>query len=120
MKCDADMTGGRHHLRMHLKTTERANEEFPLEPYIQTPDKGFMTSGIEPGTLVIPVHPSQVGIPWLRGEYLGCQVTVLIDRSLQARHDSFYARFIPLDTSRDTTQSDQVPAKCDIEFCAAE
>ena len=64
----ADNVGGRHHLRMHLKTSERANEEFPLEPYIQTPDKGFMTSGIEAGTLVIPVNPKQVGIPWLRGE----------------------------------------------------
>jgi hypothetical protein len=53
---------------MHLKTSERANEEFPLEPYIQTPDKGFMTSGIEAGTLVIPVNPKQVGIPWLRGK----------------------------------------------------
>lgn len=53
---------------MHLKTNERANEEFPLEPYIQTPDKGFMTSGIEAGTLVIPVNPKQVGIPWLRGK----------------------------------------------------
>jgi len=60
--------GGRHHLKMHLKTSERANEEFPLEPYIQTPDKGFMTSGIEAGTLVIPVNPKQVGIPWLRGK----------------------------------------------------
>jgi hypothetical protein len=53
---------------MHLKTSIRANESFPLEPYIQTPDKGFMTSGIEAGTLVIPVNPNQVGIPWLRGE----------------------------------------------------
>jgi hypothetical protein len=64
----ADTVGGRHHLKMHLKTSERANEEFPLEPYIQTPDKGFMTSGIEAGTLVIPVNPKQVGIPWLRGQ----------------------------------------------------
>jgi len=58
---------------MHLKTTERANEEFPLEPYIQTPDRGFMTSGIEAGTLVIPVNPKQVGIPWLRGKSAGWQ-----------------------------------------------
>jgi hypothetical protein len=64
----ADNVGGRHHLKMHLKTSERANDEFPLEPYIQTPDKGFMTSGIEAGTLVIPVNPKQVGIPWLRGQ----------------------------------------------------
>jgi hypothetical protein len=64
----ADNAGGRHHLKMHLKTSERANEEFPLEPYVQTPDKGFMTSGIEAGTLVIPVNPKQVGIPWLRGK----------------------------------------------------
>jgi hypothetical protein len=64
----ADIVGGRHHLKMHLKTSERANDEFPLEPYIQTPDKGFMTSGIEAGTLVIPVNPKQVGIPWLRGK----------------------------------------------------
>lgn len=59
--------GGRHHLRMHLKSTERANESFPLEPYIQTPDKGFMTSGMEAGTLVIPSHPNHLGIPWLKG-----------------------------------------------------
>lgn len=52
---------------MHLKTSDRANESFPLEPYIQVPDKGFMTSGIEPGTLVIPVNPKQVGISWLKG-----------------------------------------------------
>lgn len=53
---------------MHLKATDRANESFPLEPYIQVPDKGFMTSGMEAGTLVIPAHPEQVGIPWLKGE----------------------------------------------------
>jgi hypothetical protein len=61
--------GGKHHLKMHLKRSDRATEDFPLEPYIQTPDKGFMTSGIEAGTLVIPVHPNQIGIPWLKGEH---------------------------------------------------
>ena len=55
---------------MHIKLSDRANESFPLEPYIQTPDKGFMSSGMEAGTLVIPSHPSQVGIPWLKGKPL--------------------------------------------------
>lgn len=70
MDCSDTTVGDRHHLRMHLKATDRANESFPLEPYIQVPDKGFMTSGMEANTLVIPVHPDQVGIPWLKGRSL--------------------------------------------------
>jgi hypothetical protein len=85
---------------MHLKTSERANEEFPLEPYIQTPDKGFMTSGIEAGTLVIPVNPKQVGIPWLRGELPEWSpLPELTCRPLQARNDPFHARFVPFHTA---------------------
>jgi hypothetical protein len=99
---------------MHLKTSERANEEFPLEPYIQTPDKGFMTSGIEAGTLVIPVNPKQVGIPWLRGMSAqgSWSMSELMCRSLQTGNDTFYAGSIPLDTARDSIEGDQIPAQC--------
>ncbi|OWZ74350.1 hypothetical protein AYX14_00290 [Cryptococcus neoformans] len=48
-------------LRVHIRTWEYANSSFPLEPYVQLPETGLMTSGIPAGTLVIPVHPDQVG-----------------------------------------------------------
>ncbi|KIR64069.1 phosphatidylinositol glycan, class S [Cryptococcus bacillisporus CA1873] len=48
-------------LRVHIRTWEYANSSFPLEPYVQLPETGLMTSGIPAGTLVLPVHPDQVG-----------------------------------------------------------
>lgn len=48
-------------LRVHIRTWEYANSSFPLEPYVQLPEAGLMTSGIPAGTLVLPVHPDQVG-----------------------------------------------------------
>jgi phosphatidylinositol glycan class S len=47
---------------------EHANTSFPLEPYVQAPEIGLMTSGIPSGSLVIPVHPSQINDRFLRGK----------------------------------------------------
>ncbi|WVQ63839.1 uncharacterized protein L199_001995 [Kwoniella botswanensis] len=46
--------------RVHIRRFQHANTSWPLEPYVQPPEKGLMTSGIKPGTLVIPVHPDQI------------------------------------------------------------
>lgn len=107
---------------MQLKRSDRANEDFPLEPYIQTPDKGFMTSGIEAGTLVIPVHPSQIGIPWLKGEYpiAGLAGLALMTRPLQASNDPFVDGSGPLSSSGDTAPSDQISAEHHSELCASQ
>lgn len=59
LKVTADLAGDRHALRIHLKASDRANQSFPLEPYVQPPDAAFQ-SNIQPGTLVVPVHPSLV------------------------------------------------------------
>ena len=53
-------------LKVHIRVWEHANISFPLMPYVQTPEVGLMTSGIAPGTLVIPVHPDQVGDRFLK------------------------------------------------------
>ena len=54
-------------LRIHLRAWDRANASFPLQPYVQASEVGLMTSGILPGTLVIPVHPTQAGDAVLKG-----------------------------------------------------
>ncbi|OCF56400.1 hypothetical protein L486_06344 [Kwoniella mangroviensis CBS 10435] len=46
--------------RVHIRRFQHANTSWPLEPYVQPPEKGLMTSGIKPGTLIIPVHPDQI------------------------------------------------------------
>lgn len=56
---DDEATGT--NLRVHIRRWEYANSSFPLEPYVQLPETGLMTSGIPAGTLVVPVHPDQVG-----------------------------------------------------------
>ncbi|WVR09020.1 hypothetical protein IAU60_006080 [Kwoniella sp. DSM 27419] len=56
-------------LRVHIRLFEHANQTFPLEPYVQPLEYGLMTSGIRPGTLVIPVHPDQVGDRSLKQHY---------------------------------------------------
>ena len=53
-------------LRVHIRLWEHANASFPLQPYVQAPEIGLMTSGIPAGTLVIPVHPSQVADRFLK------------------------------------------------------
>ncbi|WWC91140.1 uncharacterized protein L201_006081 [Kwoniella dendrophila CBS 6074] len=55
--------------RVHLRRYEYANTSFPLEPYVQPAETGLMTSGIEEGTLVIPVHPDQIGDRFLKQHY---------------------------------------------------
>ncbi|WWC63970.1 uncharacterized protein I303_106576 [Kwoniella dejecticola CBS 10117] len=55
--------------RVHLRRFQHANTSFPLEPYVQPHETGLMTSGIRPGTLVIPVHPDQVGDRFLKQHY---------------------------------------------------
>lgn len=42
---------------MHIHVSEAAKSTFPLEPYVQA---GWGDADVEPGTVVIPVHPSQV------------------------------------------------------------
>ncbi|WVF65478.1 hypothetical protein IAT40_000206 [Kwoniella sp. CBS 6097] len=56
-------------LRIHIRRFEHANTSWPLEPYVQPPESGLMTSGIPAGTLVIPVHPDQVGDRFLKQHY---------------------------------------------------
>lgn len=59
--------GERHALRIHLKASEQANQSYPLEPYVQPPEAAFQSS-IQPGTLVVPVHPNQVSDRFLHRE----------------------------------------------------
>ncbi|WWD21249.1 hypothetical protein CI109_105733 [Kwoniella shandongensis] len=56
-------------LRMHIRRWEHANTSWPLEPYVQASESGLMTSGLEEGTLVIPIHPSQIGDRFLKQHY---------------------------------------------------
>ncbi|KAK8844094.1 hypothetical protein IAR55_006888 [Kwoniella newhampshirensis] len=56
-------------LRLHIRRWEHANTSWPLEPYVQASETGLMTSGIKGGTLVIPVHPSQIGDRFLKQHY---------------------------------------------------
>ncbi|OCF39417.1 phosphatidylinositol glycan, class S [Kwoniella heveanensis CBS 569] len=56
-------------LRVHIRRFEHANISWPLEPYVQPPERGLMTSGIPAGTLVIPVHPDQVADRFLKQHY---------------------------------------------------
>ncbi|WVQ93157.1 hypothetical protein IAU59_000221 [Kwoniella sp. CBS 9459] len=56
-------------LRVHIRRFEHANTSWPLEPYVQPAETGLMTSGIPAGTLVIPVHPDQVGDRFLKQHY---------------------------------------------------
>ncbi|WVQ81496.1 hypothetical protein IAT38_003620 [Cryptococcus sp. DSM 104549] len=56
-------------LRVHIRRWEHANSSFPLEPYVQPPESGLMTSGIPAGTLVIPVHPGQIADRQLKLHY---------------------------------------------------
>ncbi len=55
-------------LRVHFRLWDQANTSFPLEPYIQAPGSGSFMSGVPAGSLVIPVHPTQVGQRYLRGQ----------------------------------------------------
>ncbi|ORX39337.1 phosphatidylinositol-glycan biosynthesis class S protein [Kockovaella imperatae] len=48
-------------LRVHIKVSNRANTSFPLRPYVQAAEVGSFGDNPRPGTLVVPVHPSQVG-----------------------------------------------------------
>nr|ODN90521.1 phosphatidylinositol glycan, class S [Cryptococcus depauperatus CBS 7841] len=48
-------------MKVHFRLSQYANTSFPLEPYVQPPETGLMTSGNSAGTLVIPVHPDQIG-----------------------------------------------------------
>lgn len=47
-------------LRVHVRRTDQANSSWPLRPYVQPKELGLVRSGIEEGTLVVPVHPDQV------------------------------------------------------------
>ena len=51
----------RQPLRVHVMAADRANSSFPLRPYVQAAEEGLLSSTMRPGTLVIPVHPSQIG-----------------------------------------------------------
>lgn len=55
-------------LRFHIRVREYANTTFPLAYHVQAPEIGLMTSGIAAGTLVIAVHPSQIGDRFLKRE----------------------------------------------------
>ncbi len=59
--------GERHALRIHLKVSEQANRSYPLEHTCSRPEAAFQ-SNIQPGTLVVPVHPNQVSDRFLHRE----------------------------------------------------
>ncbi len=87
-------------LRVHLRVWEHADTSFPLQPYVQAPELGLMTSGIPAGTLVVPVHPSQVGDRFLK-RLSACNwhasTLMMIDgRALQDCVDQCYHRSLPL------------------------
>lgn len=55
-------------LKVHIQLCDEAKLSFPLEPYVQPPETGLMSSGIEGGALVIPINPDQVQDQALQGE----------------------------------------------------
>ncbi|WVW79431.1 hypothetical protein I302_101400 [Kwoniella bestiolae CBS 10118] len=64
--------------RVHIRRFQHANNSWPLEPYVQPYETGLMTSGIKPGTLVIPVHPDQIGDRNLKQHYKIAMINSLL------------------------------------------
>lgn len=56
-------------LRVHIGVSDTANISWPLEPYVQA-----RRGSVPPGTLVIPVHPSQISDRNLKSKYSYTQV----------------------------------------------
>lgn len=50
-------------LRVHIAVKDDANASWPLEPYVE------VDGGLPAGTLVIPVHPSQISDQNLKSRY---------------------------------------------------
>ena len=117
-------------LNIHIPRWENANASWPLRPYVQAPESGLMTSGIAPGTVVVPVHPSQVGHRFQRGE---CVLRALrigdldtehcdpeADRTPQDRLDQLYPFPLPLCSCPAASTSAEILAKHHLIVCVAE
>ncbi|BEI84378.1 hypothetical protein CcaverHIS002_0409820 [Cutaneotrichosporon cavernicola] len=52
--------------RVHIEVSESAKADWPLEPYVQT---SYGTADVQPGTVVIPIHPSMVSDLNLKRHY---------------------------------------------------
>ena len=89
-------TESRLPLKVHILRTDRANTSFPLQPYVQAAEEGLLSSTVRPGTLVIPIHPSQVGDVHLPSEHqrLGLTLTRTVHYKM-AISDALVASFPP-------------------------